>query len=98
MTTQAQTKTNTEATMRKRSPKRRITGALAIALAALFALPALAQADLLNSFTAEVRDQNGNPYTQAGGHPFEAFTDINFDTHDVNGAAVPDEFGTGSFQ
>jgi len=68
--------------MRKRSPRRRITGALAIALAALFAMPALAQADLLQSFTAEVRDQNGNPYTQAGGHPFEAFTDINFDTHD----------------
>ena len=78
--------------MRKRSPKRRITGALAIALAALFALPALAQADLLKNFTAEVRDQNGNPYTQAGGHPFEAFTDINFFTHDSgNGQQVPDE-------
>ena len=84
MTTKAQAaKTNTEATMRKRSPRRRITGALAIALAALFAMPALAQADLLQSFTAEVRDQNGNPYTQAGGHPFEAFTDINFRTHEV---------------
>ena len=57
----------------------------------MFALPALAHGALLNSFTAEVRDQNGDPYTQAGGHPFEAFTDINFDTHDVNGAAVPDE-------
>ena len=61
------TKTNTEATMRKRSPKRRITGALAIALAAMFALPALAHGALLKNFTAEVRDQNGNPYTQAGG-------------------------------
>ena len=53
---------------------------------------ALAQADLLKYFTAEVRDQNGNPYTQAGGHPFEAFTDINFDTHDERHLpAVPDE-------
>jgi hypothetical protein len=93
MTTKAQAaKTNTEATMRKRSPRRRITGALAIALAALFAMPALAQADLLQSFTAEVRDQNGNPYTQAGGHPFEAFTDINFFTHDSGtGQQIPDE-------
>ena len=38
-----------------------------------------------------MRDQNGDPYTQAGGHPFEAFTDINFFTHDVNGQGVPDE-------
>ena len=61
-------------------------------LAALFALPALAQAALLKNFTAEVRDQNGNPYTQAGGHPFEAFTDINFVTHDGGtGQQVPDE-------
>src|SRR4029078_1172825 len=85
------TKTNTEETMRKRSPKRRISGALAIAMAALFALPAVAHADLLKDFTAEVRDQNGNPYTQAGGHPYEAFTDINFFQHDVNGQPIPDE-------
>src|SRR4029078_4711998 len=85
------TKTNTEETMRKRSPKRRISGALAIAMAALFALPAVAHADLLKDFTAEVRDQNGDPYTQAGGHPFEAFTDINFNQHDQNGQPVPDE-------
>ena len=45
----------------------------------------------MQNFTAEVRDQNGDPFTQAGGHPFEAFTDINFRTHDVNGAAIPDE-------
>src|SRR4029078_4205366 len=86
------TKTNTEETMRKRSPKRRISGALAIAMAALFALPAVAHADLLKDFTAEVRDQNGHPYTQAGGHPFEAFTDIDFFTHDSGaGQQVPDE-------
>src|SRR4029078_9242694 len=83
------TKTNTEETMRKRSPKRRISGALAIAMAALFALPAVAHADLLKDFTAEVRDQNGDPYTQAGGHPFEAFTDINFFTHEVPNPGDP---------
>src|SRR4029079_3451239 len=83
--------TNTEATMRKRSPKRRLTGMVCIAMTALFALPALAHADLLQSFTAEVRDQNGDPFTQAGGHPFDAFTDINFNQHDQNGQPVPDE-------
>ena len=54
-------------------------------------VPATASAALLKSFTAEVRDQNGDPYTQAGGHPFEAFTDINFLTHDGHGQRPPDE-------
>jgi hypothetical protein len=74
---------------------RRLRGlrALLIAAAALVALmvPATASAALLQSFTAEVRDQNGDPYTQAGGHPFEAFTDINFFSHTEGGVIVPDE-------
>ena len=90
---------NTEATMRKRSPKtRRITGLLCVAFVALFALPSFANGALLQNFTAEVRDQNGDPFTQAGGHPFEAFTDINFQTHEVpnpgdpaNPFVIPDE-------
>jgi hypothetical protein len=75
---------------------RRLRGlrALLIAAAAVVGLmlPATASAALLKSFTAEVRDQNGDPYTQAGGHPFEAFTDIDFFTHpDANDKPVPDE-------
>ena len=77
---------NTEATMSDRHPKRktaRLAGAIAIAALAFFALPSFASGALLQNFTAEVRDQNGDPFTQAGGHPFEAFTDINFRTHEV---------------
>ncbi len=75
---------------------RRLRGprALLIAGAAIVGLmlPATASAALLKSFTAEVRDQNGDPYTQAGGHPFEAFTDIDFFTHpDSQGRPEPDE-------
>jgi len=75
---------------------RRLRGlrALLIAAAAVVGLilPATASAALLKSFTAEVRDQNGDPYTQAGGHPFEAFTDIDFFTHpDSQGRPEPDE-------
>jgi hypothetical protein len=89
--------TKTEATMLDRHTSRkprkttRLGGLLAIALLGLLALPAAANADLLESFTAEVRNQDGTPFTQAGGHPFEAFTDINFHTHDQNGQQVPDE-------
>ena len=91
---------NTEATMSDRHPKRktaRLAGAIAIAALAFCALPSFASGALLQNFTAEVRDQNGDPFTQAGGHPFEAFTDINFRTHEVPGApgnppfTVPDE-------
>ena len=76
-----------------RNGRRSITKGLiaSLAVAASLVLPSTAGADLLESFTAEVRDQAGNPFTQAGGHPFEAFTDIDFFTHDVNGAEVPDE-------
>jgi len=85
---------NTEATMldrRRHSKMTRLGGLLAVAMLALFAAPSLANGALLESFTAEVRDQNGDPFTQAGGHPFEAFTDIDFFTHDENGQEVPDE-------
>ena len=78
---------NTEATMSDRHPKRktaRLAGAIAIAALAFFALPSFASGALLQNFTAEVRDQNGDPFTQAGGHPFEAFTDINFRQHDTS--------------
>lgn len=99
-TSQARTDAiNTEETMSDRSrhfsPKprhrARLGGLVAVALLAIFVIPSSAGAALLKHFTAEVRDQNGDPYTQAGGHPFEAFTDINFFTHDVNGQGVPDE-------
>src|SRR6478736_4022567 len=99
-TSQARTDAiTTEATMSdrrrhfSRQPGRsvRLGGLLAVALLAIFVIPSSAGAALLKHFTAEVRDQNGDPYTQAGGHPFEAFTDINFFTHDVNGQGVPDE-------
>jgi hypothetical protein len=82
---------------RDQSPKspRRLRGlrALLVTGAALIGLvmPAAASADLLQSFTAEVRDQNGDPYTQAGGHPFDAFTDISFFSHTEGGVIVPDE-------
>ena len=90
-TSQARTDAiNMEATMsdrrsnRKRSPRTaRLAGAIAVAALAFLVVPAVAGAALLKNFTAEVRDQNGDPYTQAGGHPFEAFTDINFRTHEV---------------
>ena len=81
-----QTRSTTEATMRKRPRARRADhrACCASRMAALFvARRRSPSADLLKYFTAEVRDQNGDPYTQAGGHPFEAFTDINFDTHEV---------------
>ena len=77
----------TEATMRKRLSQAD-DGSRACCASRwrrMFVAPSFASADLLKDFTAEVRDQNGNPYTQAGGHPFEAFTDINFNTHDANG-------------
>ena len=105
-TSQARTDAiNTEATMSDRSrhfsrkPRHRARlGGLRRRRAAgvLRACPSFAGAALLKNFTAEVRDQNGDPYTQAGGHPFEAFTDINFRTHEVPNAAraqfiVPDE-------
>ncbi len=83
--------------MSDRHPKRktaRLAGAIAIAALAFFALPSFASGALLQNFTAEVRDQNGDPFTQAGGHPFEAFTDINFRQHRVGpppGQPVPDE-------
>ena len=76
-----------------RNGRRSITKGLiaSLAVAASLVLPSTAGADLLESFTAEVRDQAGDPFTQAGGHPFEAFTDIDFHTHDVNGQEIPDE-------
>ena len=86
---------NTEATMSDRHPKRktaRLAGAIALAALAFFALPSFAGAALLQNFTAEVRDQNGDPFTQAGGHPFEAFTDINFRTHQVPNVPPADPF------
>ena len=82
--------------MSDRHPKRktaRLAGAIAIAALAFCALPSFASGALLQNFTAEVRDQNGDPFTQAGGHPFEAFTDINFRQHARSdaGQPVPDE-------
>jgi hypothetical protein len=86
----------TEATMldRPRQISRKATrlgGLLVACLLGLFALPSAASAELLSDFTAEVRNQDGSPFTQAGGHPYEAFTDINFHTHLENGQEVPDE-------
>jgi hypothetical protein len=46
----------------------------------------------VKSFSFEVLDQNGQPYTQAGGHPYAIETDIEFNsTLDRNGKVVPDE-------
>src|ERR1041385_3794658 len=53
---------------------------------------AAAHADFgVASFDGSVVQQNGDPATQAGSHPFSATTDIEFNTTlDQNNATLPD--------
>jgi hypothetical protein len=73
---------------------------LAIAIVAVLALAAfaapVASADFgIESFDGEVITEGGGPATQAGSHPYEAWTTINFNTTtDHNGMPAPD----GSFR
>ena len=53
--------------------------AAAIVWLAVFAAPASAAIGL-QSFAGSILDENGQPYTQAGGHQFEATTEFRFDT------------------
>ncbi len=63
-----------------------------LALALLLAPPAAsAENTLLQSFSAQVVDRNGDPYTQAGGHPFELRTEMEFVHRIEDGVTVMDE-------
>lgn len=68
--------------------------AVACALLAL-AAPAANAAFGIESFDGEVVNQDGSAATRAGGHPYEAWTAIDFNTTtDENGSPLPD----GSFR
>jgi hypothetical protein len=46
----------------------------------------------IKNFSFQVLDRNGHPYTQAGGHPYEIKTDIDFNlTTRQDGLIVPDQ-------
>jgi hypothetical protein len=68
------------------------TVALALATSLIFAGSALAAFGIQpGSFKAEVTDQSGALYTQAGGHPYEASTSFTFNTKtNKAGETVPD--------
>src|SRR5262245_55537930 len=77
-----------------------VAGARPRAFAVLFAVllgtlalgvsPALGEFGI-QSFDGSITDQNGNPFTQAGGHPFEISTTIDFNTTtDSQGNTIPD--------
>ena len=54
---------------------------LAATVAMVLAVAGPASADFgIASFDGSVSNQDGSPFTQAGGHPFEATTDIDFTT------------------
>jgi hypothetical protein len=68
-----------------------LLAAACLMLGAFGASPALA-AFGVSSFSAEVVDQSNNPYTQAGGHPYQAVTSFTFNTTtDSNNNTIPDE-------
>jgi hypothetical protein len=68
------------------------TAALALATSLVFAGSALAAFGIQpGSFKAEVTDQSGALYTQAGGHPYQASTSFTFNTTtNKAGETIPD--------
>jgi hypothetical protein len=80
----------------KKETKMRWTVALAAALLALLLFTAAAQANYgdgfgIAGFDGAVTNQNGSPFTQGGGHPYQASTTIQFNTvTNSDGVTVPD--------
>jgi hypothetical protein len=67
--------------------------AFAGACSMVLALAGPAQADFgVSSFHGAILNQDGTPSDQAGGHPYQVTTTIDFNTlTDVNGASAPDD-------
>ncbi|MBO0746714.1 MAG: hypothetical protein J2O47_00100 [Acidimicrobiaceae bacterium] len=86
----------TDATAHAARPLGRFALAACLTLAASLLLAAIgaasAQADFgIAGFDGQITRQNGDPYTQAGGHPFAASTTIDLNqTTDSHGNPIPD--------
>jgi hypothetical protein len=62
-----------------------------IGIAGVGASAAPAMADFGATFEAGVSNADGTPYTQAGGHPFQASTEIVINSHPEGSGTAPDE-------
>jgi hypothetical protein len=75
-----------------RRPRALLVSLLAATALGLALGPAPALADFgIAGFDGSVADQSGDPFTQAGGHPYQASTTIDFNTtFDNSGQTIPD--------